>query len=113
MRKDENTSAPPNESDDGGQAITGALTDPSVNPLNALLRPATVMYTFGRSSASYSFKTDNAWSGVLCADAIRRTVSKPNSLQASDIFVQCSKSALEPIKITTKGLDIMKSLLRF
>jgi hypothetical protein len=43
IRRDEYTSAPPNESEEGGQAMTGALTEPSVNPLKALLRPATVM----------------------------------------------------------------------
>src|SRR5687768_18607964 len=69
------------------------------------------MYTFGRSFASYSFKTDNACSGVLCADAIRSTVSNLYCLQASDIFVQCSISALETIKKTTNGFDIMGSLL--
>jgi hypothetical protein len=42
MRSDENTSAPPKASLGGGQAITGAVTEPSVKPERALLRPATV-----------------------------------------------------------------------
>src|SRR5512143_1726907 len=96
-------SAPPNESLLGGQAMTGALTDPSVNPDSALLRPATVIYTLGRGSASYWRRMLNACSGVLCADPIRVTTSNPKPRAASAILAQCASSDFEPIKMITSG----------
>ena len=54
-----------------------ALTLPSVSPDRALLRPATVIYTRGRASASYLRSSSRTCSGVLCAEPMCSAASSP------------------------------------